>query len=349
MSAVARYAYLHGLVSVLAERLRHREELDALVEQPAEEVPAFLAAAGLDLPGLPEMDPWHLEQTLIGGLLTESMLLLRPLTGVARDLLMYWLRRFEIGNLKAMLRGKLTGHDQQTIAGELLDLGPMARLPVEELLRTEDAAELLRRLEGTAYGGIARQARAIYEERHDLFTVEATVDRHYFAGLQKRVNGIQDPDRRYLRPLVGSVIDQINLVWLLRYRFAYRLNPPHTYFLLAPGGLHLSSKDLLALVGLDGLAAVLDRLPEPLKGLLAGLTSISAVESAMEEQTRRVGHFALTHTTFNLARALAFMSLREKQLLQIHAILKGRLLHLSPALIRRAAHIPGFGQPAPAP
>jgi V/A-type H+-transporting ATPase subunit C len=287
-----------------------------------------------------ELNGAELEHRLIAHLLNEAEDLIRPLTGVRRDLLTHWLRRFEISNLKAIIRGKLARQTNAYIREQLLDLGPASRLPTEELLGTEDAAELLRRLEPTPYGDIARQARAIYEEHQDLFAVEAAIDRSYFAALDKRLNNLTPEDRRDMRPLFGAIIDQINLVWLLRYRFVYGLAPPHAYFLLSPGGYRAGSRELLELVKLGGLQDALRRIAALIGEATSEAPTLRQMEARLEALATRTAHYVLTHTTFNLARAVAYLWLREKQLLRIHAALKGQMLKLSSATIRLAVHGP---------
>ena len=347
MTAVARYAYLHGRVSALAERLVPPWEMDQLAEQTGEQLAASFQTAGLsefkpaDLPG-----PQVLEQALMSVLVREAIVLIRPLTGAPRDLLTHWMRRFELINLKTIIRAKVTGDAAETTRAELADLGPLSALPVEELIHTEDVAELLRRLERTAYADMARQARALYEDQHDIFTMEAALDRQFYAGLAKRANGLSSDDQIYLRPLVGGLIDQINLVWLVRYRFTFGLSPPHAYYLLVPAGHHLNSRQLLELVQQESFSQVVQALPEPLKDLLAEATTISGMDAILDRETARAAWFVLRQTTFNVGRALAYLLLREKQLLRFHVAVRGQQLQLEPEVIRAAV---GVTATAPSP
>jgi V/A-type H+-transporting ATPase subunit C len=245
-----------------------------LVEQSAIDATVLLRTAGLTTISLEEMENRSLEQRLVDTLLAEAQRLIHPLNSDARELLRYWMRRFEIGNLKAVVHGKLTKRSNEAIQADFIDIGAMAALPLDTLLKAEDAQEMLRCLEGTLYAGIARQARSLYEEHHaqpnhgehwELFLIEAAIDREYYAGLDQRTKAIANElDRHYLWPLVGNVIDHINLVWLLRYRFAYHLAPPLTYFLLCPGGYHLRSQQLLALVRAENFEEALRNIPAPL-------------------------------------------------------------------------------------
>ncbi|HWS02285.1 MAG TPA: V-type ATPase subunit [Gammaproteobacteria bacterium] len=333
----ASYAYLHARVSVLTEQLMPVAELERLIVCPPDQEADLLERAGLSRNldrGLD--DPAVLEQKLIDAFIADFTVLARALSGVQRDLLVYWARRYELSNLKAIIRGKMSDQPAEKIREHLLDIGGFATLPVDDLLRTDDVAELLRMLEKTPYADIARQARRIYEEQQDQFALDAAVDRRYLAGMNKRVTALDANDRRILRPLIGSILDRYNLVWLLRFRFAYHLTPAETYYLLIPGGYHLRGPDLQALAQLGSFEDVLSNLPAVLAHELEHASCINSADRLLELQVGRIAESILRHTAFNLARACAYMLLRERDLLRIHAVLKGKRLRMSPESIRLA-------------
>ena len=343
MGATARYAYLHGRTSVLAARLFSPSQIQDLIRLPLGQETALLQGAGIEgfQPGEPAESPRVREQGLVTVLLDELAILARALSGDARDFLTYWAYRFELGNLKSVLRGKLNNQDINIIRDQLIDMGPFARLPTENLLRTDDVAELLRRLEGTPFADIARQARRIFEERHESFALDAAMDRQYFAGLAKRARAAESDAFGPLRALVGSIIDRVNLVWLLRYRFAYGLSPAETYYLLIPSTFRLGSRELLALSPLNSIEEIVAQLPAPFPGWLAGARSTSDVTHALERESWRLAGSVLRHGAFSLARTFAYAILRERDLRRVRVAIKGKRLQVAPELIQEAAGLEG--------
>jgi V/A-type H+-transporting ATPase subunit C len=340
VGAAARHAYLHSRVSVLKERLLPEESLDSLVKSTPEQTKEVLARTELAyLTDEDLADMSRLEQRLILALLADFMILVRPLVGPGRDLLLHWGRRLELSNLKAIIRGKMLGHPTADIRSELLDIGPLTSLPLDDLLRTEDVAEMLRLLEKTPYGDIATQARHVFTEERQLFSLEAAIDRRYYSGLAKRASVGGSSEQRSLQPLLGALMDQVNLVWLLRYRFAYHFPPAEAYYLLVPYGRHLGSQRLRELARLEGLEELISQLPEPLAEVLAGASSTTDVERRLEAETVRETEIILYQSVFELARALAYLMLREQQLIRIYGILKGRHLRLDSELIRLTARL----------
>ena len=341
MAAVTDYAYLHCRVSIRAEGLLPRERLEELATRSDSQVADTLRDAGFfelaeELPATPHA----LEQAIIEDYLDDIAVLMRPLKGPARAFLSHWQHRFEIINLKRCIRHHLAGLPPAELRQDLIDIGPVSELPVDDLLRAEDAEEVLRRLEGTMYASMARHARRVYQERHTLFDLEAVLDRQYYRGLFDRYNALGESDRQPLRGILGAMADQLNLVWLLRYRFRFHLAPAHAYLLLIPSGRYLKRPKLLQLVQMESLKEVLDALEPPLAERVAGANSIVAVDKAMDRHTQRAAHRVLRRTSFNLARAFAYLVLRERQILKVHVALKGRALGLDEESLRIAASLP---------
>lgn len=338
MARVARYAYLHARVATYIDRLLAERDLDALIERPIGEEGELMRAKRLEaLLGPTPQPSGSIEQRLIGVLVREFVVLVRALSGHAREFLLYWTYRYEFSNLKAILRGKMAGQPTPGLRDALVDTGPFGRLPEEELLGTEDVAELLRRLEGTAFDEVAREARHIYEQRHELFALDAAVDRRYFAGLWRRARAAAGREDKALLALVGDIIDRLNLLWLLRYRFAYGLAPAETYYLLIPASYRLGAGELAALAQLASFEEVLARLPTPYAALLAGSRDAAEVTRRLERHAWRRAERALRHASFSLTRVFAYLVLRERDLRRVRAILRGKQLRMPPAQIREAA------------
>lgn len=341
MTATSEYAYLNCRVSIRAEGLLTPERLAQLATGPVSGLADTLREAGFfqladDLPSTPR----SLEQAIIADYIDDITVLMRPLKGPGRAFLAHWKHRYEIVNLKRCIRHHLSGLPPADLRENLIDIGPSGELPIDDLLRAEDAEEVLRRLEGTAYADMARHARSVYEERHNLFDLEAVLDSQYYRGLVDRYKALSERDQRALASLLGAVLDQVNLVWLLRYRHVFGLAPPHAYLLLVPPGTYLKKGLLLDLVQSDSVHDVLQSLPPPLQERMAGAVSIVEVEKRMDRRTQRIAHKVLRHTSFNLARALAYLVLRERQILKVHVALKGRALNLDEESIRIAASLP---------
>lgn len=340
MTSTSGLTYLKTRAAVMSGQLIDEPAFGEMLTAPFQELEKQFGLAGVSDRGLSPADLNRtIERGLINQLMNELTILLRPLNGPAREILIHWSRKFELYNLKALIRGKLNNLPYDLIRESLHILPSLISLPHEELLRTENVPELLRRLENTPYEAIARQARQVYEEKNEYFSLDATIDLRYYTGLVKHAQGCDPTDRQPLLKLIGALIDRQNLPWLLRYRLNYQLSPTETYYLMIPSGRHIHSEVLKRLVSMQQLTEILEALPAPLESQLSGAVSIMEVELAMtqalNEQTRQCLHFSPSAVT----RSLAYMMLREMDLQRVFAILQGRVLELDEPLIRQAADL----------
>ncbi len=275
--------YLDTRLDIFASRLIRYPRLRALIELPLERILAELAESR---PGRGEFDmssPGKVESQLMQAALADIRILIRPFSGSERRFFIFAMRWFELANLKVLIRGKFSGAGRNEIRAQLVDLGSFTDLPLNRLVETDDPYEMLRLLETTAYGGVVRQARRVYEEQgRDLFLLDATIDRVFFIDLVQRALFLQDEDAEFVGRVIDEVLDRFNLLWLLRYRFTYELSPAKSFFLLTATGRRLRSSELMRLASLDSLEQVVAELPAVYRQRLDGLQFIADMETVME-------------------------------------------------------------------
>lgn len=338
-------AYLDTRVSLFSGRLWHTADFEAVLATADADMIAALTDKGLPslAAGFDHRDHRSLEQRIIALILDETRILIRPLRGTARRFLTYWTERFEINNVKTLLRGKMTGERPAVLISRLTPMGTFGHLDMQDLAHAEDVTELLRRLEAGPYAGIVRHARRAFEEGRDYFLLDAALDRGYYEGLVQHAKAMADEGGTSLDKLMGPMIDRINLVWLLRYRFNYHLPPAQVYYLLVGSSYSLSSSRLRQLATLGSVEAVLEALPEPLRGRLQGVTRIPDVFVRMDAHAAEFAAQVLRSRAPALCRAFAYLLLRERDLRSVRAILRGRHLGLAPRDIRGAMYLPAEG------
>ena len=278
-----------------------------------------------------------IESQLTNRALDDFQVVMRPFCGSDRRFFYFAIRWFELVNLKVLIRGKFSNVGSGDIERQLVDLGHFADLPLKKLLQTDDPYEMLRLLETTAYGGIVRQARRVYEEQgHDLFLLDATIDRIFFIDLSRHRRFLQADDAEFIDRVLSEILDRFNLLWLLRYRFTYGLSPARSFYLLTATGRRLYSAELMRLARLDTIEEVIAALPEPYRQLLEGQKVIADMETVMEYHALSIAGGMIRGRSNLLARCFAYILLREAEVRFLQALIKGKLLDFDPALIRQA-------------
>jgi V/A-type H+/Na+-transporting ATPase subunit C len=341
MSHAAAQAYLNTRVSVMATRLFAPPMIERLVRMALPELAEhFGLTALLDDQPAPATRSRAIEQSVLHILLAELQVLARPMNAAERALILAWGRKYALFNLKTLIRGKLYALDQKEIRDHLYDLPATMCLPHQELLfRAENVLELLRQLETGQYNQIARQAREVYEKQREPFALEAAIDQRYYSGMVRHIMGSENHHLNSLRQLMGAELDRVALLWLLRFRFTYQLSPSETYYQLVPSTKLLNRDQLLKLANLDTFERVLEALPTPLNTLLNGCHSITEVQQRLNSDTRHALRQTLMRSQSAVARALAYLMLREADLHLLFAVVQGRLLQFPQTTITAALEL----------
>lgn len=333
-----KQTYVKTRVAIMAARLLPEEVRADLPQASLEDTAKRFGLQDLvgERLGTPSLNR-AVERALIQSLTYDYSVLLRPFTGAERQVLQYWIRKYELFNIKALIRGKINAMEDAQIADQLYELPASITLPHDELLRTDNVLELLRRLEQGPYREIAQQARHVYEERNEPFSLDATIDQLYYTRLLKRVAATEPQDRDALRAVTGALIDHQNLLWLLRYRFAYDLPPSETFYLMIPRGLALNHAALMRLVEVSSFSEVIEQLPPNLHRLLDGADNATEVEQRLETRAReRIGK-VLKQSPSGIAQALSYLVLREMDLRLLFIALQGKALQLPDEIVHYAS------------
>jgi V/A-type H+-transporting ATPase subunit C len=328
--------YLETRLGLFAARLIGTRKLISFIDLEPERLLAEVNRLSAQDYTLDGANSQSVEAQLTGSALADFQVLLRPFSGSERRFFYFAIRWFELVNLKVLIRGKFSGIDNAVIRQHLVDIGGFADLPIGKLLEADDPYEMLRLLETTAYAGIVRHSRRVYEEQgNDLFLLDATIDRSFFIGLYQRLDYLRKQDGAALRKVLGSLLDRFNLIWLLRYRFSYGLSAAKSFYLLSAIGKRLHSTELMQLARLDNIEEVIAELPEPYQALLANLRQIPDMEAAMEFYALSIAAQTLRRGDNLVARVFSYILLREAELRFLQALIKGKQLGLDDELIKR--------------
>jgi V/A-type H+-transporting ATPase subunit C len=197
------------------------EFVQRLAEMSYRDVTEFIAVdratdQAVDLP--------RLERALRGHLARASRLLIHFVPEGARRLLRWRWRRFEVDNLKTVLRAVERGVDPERAMATLVPLGADSELAWDRLLNAGSVRALVEELEGTFYGETLEPAVETYCRQACRFVLEVTLDLAYFRRLQRLIKDLSGRDRKEAERFLGTMIDSQNVLWAFRYRVYYDLS-----------------------------------------------------------------------------------------------------------------------------
>ncbi|HSA03173.1 MAG TPA: V-type ATPase subunit, partial [Candidatus Paceibacterota bacterium] len=207
-------ALLHGRRSHMAER----ERLEALCR--IRTIRQFESEIS---PGSQTDSIRKIQQRLAQDLAREITRIAARLVPTDADLIRWLAVRFQVENLKVLLRSLLTGIRPAAMLPHLLPLPRELAWNVETVETTQSMEDLAHLLPQGPMRKSWVEAVAVYEGENRPFFFEAALDRAYFRELLARTEALTGDDRDLARPLVLQEIDTYHLMLVARGVFIHRL------------------------------------------------------------------------------------------------------------------------------
>jgi V/A-type H+-transporting ATPase subunit C len=232
-----------------------------------------------------------------------------------RPLLTQLYRHFEIDNLKAVLRGIVTGAAWTQVQFVLFPLGPMTVLPAQAMVEAGSVGAAVEQLRGTPYYDTLSHAMKRYVAEQSLFPLEVALDLNYWRELWSDVNRLSGQDRAQSLRIVGSLVDMNNLMWAIRYRVYHHLSEEEVINYTLPFGYRVQDEDIRAIAAGADIPQVAVRvypdltdvdtlLQEPRNGL-------PELELRLQRHVARQCQAAFIGYPFHIGVSLAYLVLNE--------------------------------------
>ncbi|HHV61556.1 MAG TPA: V-type ATPase subunit [Firmicutes bacterium] len=210
----------------------------------------------------------EVEHALRQSLIDDAIKIWHFLGAAHRRALTLLMARYEITNIKAVFGAIEGGEDPRALRGFLFEMGPLARVDLDRLIEATSVAGLTEALEGSPYGKTLDRALDRYRAEKTLFPVEVALDLQYFRSLLAGLEKLGGEDQRSMLAAVGPEIDARNLLWVLRYRFNFGLEPEEIFNYIAPSGLELTDEMLWNVARSEDPAEIASALPRDFGALV---------------------------------------------------------------------------------
>lgn len=136
---------------------------------------------------------------------------------IANFLQAYYYMRFEVLNLKRILRGRFGGIPLQQILDSLIPIEPYHLKDFKELAEQETLEEIVKHLQGTPYSDLS-EGIPLYRETEELWPFELGLNNIYASTILNLVKALSSPDRVLVRRIVEFETDIENLLIAMKQR-----------------------------------------------------------------------------------------------------------------------------------
>ncbi|HUA19185.1 MAG TPA: V-type ATPase subunit [Bryobacteraceae bacterium] len=327
------YAAAQGYIRAKISRLLDRPTWTRLLEARSSvelgrllsETPVALAVADSGAVRL---------HVLRGEAAASGQALIRFLPRSARELLAWYNRRFEIENLKTVLRAIHYHLERKRAVASLIPLRS-ARLRWEALAEAGSVAAVIEQIRDSPYAAPLENAMERYQQEGRLFFLEVALDLFYFQRLVRLIEAQSGRDAADARRFLGRWIAVQNLLWAYRYRIYGRMTPEEivNYSLHHAFSAGLETVRRVALGAPPAVEA--GRLGLQVSPGPTDLETLTEIEILAERERFRSATAAMSRPLFRLGGALAYLWLLEGEIRDLTVIVEGKATGLAGAEIAR--------------
>ncbi|MBI2084340.1 MAG: V-type ATPase subunit [Candidatus Aenigmarchaeota archaeon] len=181
------YVYTNTRVRVMKSKLLSRDDFEKLMKMSIAEISRFLEEREykkeFDELGRLLSGTNLIEYALNRNLEDQFSSILKFSVRNAKEELALYLKKFDIISIKTVLRGNISGIQDEIVANELITAGSLSKAFFKELLeRTGNFEEVVEYLKNTEYYPILKKYRS------DMPTLEDELDKYYYDTLLKSVS-----------------------------------------------------------------------------------------------------------------------------------------------------------------
>ena len=212
--------------------------------------------------------------------------------------------RFEVLNLKRILRGKFTESSSEEIADSLIPIDPYIVKDYEDLISSHDLESVVRKLSGTSYDSLVAKLD-LYKEYDALWPLELELNYIYARNILKLTENLSSADRHIVNSLVKYETDVENVLIAIKRRGKENVNLAEVF----PVTYGIEVEDLKTIIEAKNLTQAIDELKEPYSEALGPIKTgdIALVRAMLRKGKYETATAARAGDQFGFNVILAFL------------------------------------------
>jgi len=240
------------------------------------------------------------------------------LKGANYDFFSWLLRRYQVENIKVILRGWIAREKSSSVSELIVRMPPPYELPFEEMTASEDIDTFLDLIPEKTLAEGAKKGTFYYRRKEKGFYIEAGLDYAYFTALAEKISVFRKMQRQNIEKLVATEITIYNLVFVLRARINYALGWNNVKEFIVTQKSLLGEAALQSMYEAGGLEEMLRRIPKRMTGEEAHyFRDISEVEGALWRTMYRIANRRFYLSVLDMGAIAGFYYIKRIELLNL--------------------------------
>lgn len=282
------------------------------------------------------------DQALNVNLITTLRKIIDSTGGEAHRLVGLLFTRYDVHNVKTILRGK-QGHATPTeIITAMIPVGNLRMEVLEELAREreiKDVADKLRAHNIKYFRPLEKALPDYFSHDQDLAILELVLDKFHFKDTMDQLKG-KDPNVEMVRRMFMSEIDMRNISTLVRIR-GIKLEDEEVEELWIPGGT-LTGAKFVELDRLGDIVRIVSEYPDPgyrrvLEKALAEYqeVDVAAFDRELERALTTLGAGMSNVDVLGIGVIIGYMWSKYNEIINLRIVLKGKMMEKPQAAIKK--------------
>lgn len=266
----------------------------------------------------------------------ESIVKITP-TKMGEFLRSYFDLRFEVLNLKRILRGKFTDSSHEQIYDSLIPIDPFLVKSYSDLIESDNLEEAVLKLEGTPYTSVVSKM-GLYKQLDALWPFELELNSIYAKRTLNLVKQLSKSDQHIVTSLVKFETDIENVLIAIKRRGKSNINLDENF----PVTYRISLKQLEAIMNSDNLNQTIDELGEPYVTVLEPFKQgdIALVRAMLRKGKYMTATTARARNQFGFNVILAYLVYSEIEKDNLVGLAWGEVQGLDPEQLMKYIVIP---------
>lgn len=259
----------------------------------------------------------------------------RKVLGLSNDeaqrLIVTLLGRWDLFNIKTIIRGKHMDLPAEEISESLVTVGQLTQVDTDELVRQPNIRAIVDTLGtwGLPFAVPLREVLPMYEEGQDLSHLELALDRYYYEWAAKRLKG-RRANSRIARDFLAIQVDTMNLLTAIRLLQSDLEDEDAERFFL-PGGVIVTRELFVELAGMSDVDEVFNRVKKTPYGkpldqvalVYIEKGSVSVFERALEDYLFRYAFSTGKGDPLGIGLTVSYLWAKANEVTNLRIVVKG--------------------------
>jgi V/A-type H+/Na+-transporting ATPase subunit C len=245
-----------------------------------------------------------------------------------RALLLQFFRYFEVDNLKAVLRGIVTGASWDRVRYVLFPPSTITSIPAQNMVESGSISAAVELLKGTPYYDTLSFAMKRYSAEQNLFPLEVALDLDFWRILWTDINKLPRGDRVHALHIIGSLVDMNNLMWAIRYRVYHHLSEEEVINYTLPFGYRVSDKNIRAIAAGADISQIVKSVYPSMSDMDIILQEpwdkLSLLEVMLKKQVMQQCNAAFVGNPFHIGIPLGYLVLNDFEIQDLIVLIEAK-------------------------